>query len=82
MGLRGIAGTPHLDGGHADLNTTEHVAAEGAQGVLPSGESGVHQAEEQQQTADAAAVLQETQPEHERLERPVQVVFQIGREVR
>lgn len=82
MGLRGLAGTTHLDGGHADLDATERIATEDAPGVFPSRESGVHQAEEQQQTAGAAAVLQETQPEHERLERPVQVVFQVGRKVR
>lgn len=74
MGLRGPAGTPHLDGGHADLDATERMPAEGAQSVLSSREPGVHQATEQQQTAGAAAVLQETQSEHECLERSVQVV--------
>lgn len=69
MGLRGPAGTPHLDGGYADLDTTERMPAKGAQSVLPSGESGVYQAKKQQQAADAAAaVLQETQSEHECLE--------------
>jgi hypothetical protein len=75
MGLRGPAGTPHLDGGHADLDTTERMPAKSAQSVLPSRESGVHQAKEQQQTAHAAAVLQETQSEYECLERFVQVII-------
>lgn len=81
MGLRGLTGAPHLDSGYADLDAAECVPAEGAQGIFSSRESGVHQAKEQQQTADAAAVLQETQPEHERLERSVQIVFQVGRKV-
>ncbi|KMQ89881.1 hypothetical protein RF55_10426 [Lasius niger] len=81
MGLRGLTGAPHLDSGYADLDATERLSAEGAQGLFSSRESGVHQAKEQQQTADAAAVLQETQPEHERLERPVQVILQVGRKV-
>lgn len=67
MGLRGPTGAPYLDGCHADLDAAD-IPAEGAESVLSSGESGVHQTKEQQQTADAAAVLQETQSEHERLE--------------
>jgi len=42
MGLRGPAGAPHVDSGHADLDATECVPAKSAQGVLSSGESGVH----------------------------------------
>lgn len=47
MGLRGPTGAPHLDGGYADLDAAD-VPAEGAESVFSSGESGVHQTEEQQ----------------------------------
>jgi len=42
MGLRGLAGAPYLNSGHADLDATECVPAKSAQSIFSSGESGVH----------------------------------------
>lgn len=54
----------------------------GAQGLLPDGEPGFDQTEEQLSDDWAAGLVQEAQQEHERLERSVASVFhQIRREV-
>lgn len=62
MGLRGTAGTSHIDGCHAVFNaakcTTEDSLAEG---LLPGGEFGVHQEAKQLQVIGAPIVLQKTE---------------------
>lgn len=82
MGLRGTAGTSHLDGGHAVIDTAECTAeVPSAEGLLPDREPPVHQEAKQLQTARAPVILQKAQQKYERLERPVEVFLQVGREV-
>lgn len=74
MGLRGTAGTRHVDGGHAELDAAE-CTAEGAESVFPRGEFGAEEAEQLEATR-AAILVQEAKQKHERLGRFVQILVQ------
>lgn len=75
MGLRGTAGTHHLDGGHTELNAPE-CTAEGAESVFPRGEFGPREEAEQLEATRAAILVQEAKQKYERLGRLVQVLVQ------
>lgn len=79
MGLRGIAGTRHIDGGHAELNAAQ-CTAEGAESVFPRGEFALEEAE-QLEAARAAILVQEAKQKYERLGRLVQILVQARRKV-
>lgn len=69
MGLRGTAGTPHLDGRHADIHAAECTAENAfAEGLFPGREFGLDQETEQLQVTRAPDLVQETKQEHERME--------------